>query len=105
MLQSVHALKSRLEWGQPGFTIVDVRDRSSYNHGHIMGAVPMPLDSLSERAKTALHQQRDIYIYGETDEQSINAVEMLRQAGFVHVSEIEGGLSAWQSIGGATEGL
>jgi hypothetical protein len=26
MLQSVHALKSRLEWGQPGFTIVDVRD-------------------------------------------------------------------------------
>ncbi len=104
MLDSVaHDLKSRLEWGQPSFTIVDVRDRHSYNHGHITGALPIPLKDLADRAKTSLHPKRDIFIYGENDEQSTQAAQMLREAGFVHVTEIKGGLVAWKSVGGATE--
>jgi rhodanese-related sulfurtransferase len=100
----VHQLKSRLEWGEPAFTILDVRDRYSYNDGRIMGAMPMPIDQLVERAQPSLAKTRDIYVYGENDEQTAQAAQMLRQAGFVHVSELKGGLAAWKAIGGPTEG-
>ncbi|WP_017652283.1 rhodanese-like domain-containing protein [Fortiea contorta] len=101
----VHDLKSRLEWGQPAFTIVDVRDRPSYNQGHITGAIQIPLDELALKAKSALHSERHIYVYGADDEQAVHATQALLEAGFAEVSGIPGGLSAWKSIGGATEGV
>ncbi|MGF2039446.1 MAG: rhodanese-like domain-containing protein [Nostoc sp. CmiVER01] len=102
---NVHELKTRLQWGQPGFTIVDVRERHTYNNGRISGAIPIPLDNLASRAKFALHKERHIYIYGDSDEQSTQAAQILRKEGFVEVAEIQGGLTAWISVGGATEGV
>ncbi|MBD6618362.1 rhodanese-like domain-containing protein [Komarekiella sp. 'clone 1'] len=101
----VHTLKSRLEWGEPAFTILDVRDRMTYNQGHIMGSMPMPIDQLEERAVASLDKSRDIYVYGANDEQTTQAAQILRSAQFVHVSELKGGLAAWKAIGGPTEGI
>ncbi|MBD2383986.1 rhodanese-like domain-containing protein [Cylindrospermum sp. FACHB-282] len=105
LLADVHDLKSRLEWGQPAFTIIDVRDRHVYNHSHITGAIPIPLDDLVSRAKSALHKERHIYVYGEHDAHTAHAAQVLRTAGFTDVSEIKGGLNAWTTVGGATEGV
>lgn len=101
----VHVLKSRLEWGEPAFTILDVRDRQTYNEGHIMGSMPMPIDELAERAVPSIAKSRDIYVYGSNDEESAQAAEVLRSAGFEHVSQLKGGLAAWKAIGGPTEGI
>lgn len=101
----VHVLKARLEWGEPAFTILDVRDRQSFNEGHIMGAMPMPTDELVDRAASSLDKSRDIYIYGATEDESAQAVQSLRSAGFEHVSLLKGGLAAWKAIGGPTEGI
>jgi rhodanese-related sulfurtransferase len=100
-----HLLKSRLEWGEPAFTILDVRDRQTYNEGHIMGSMPMPLNELAERAVPSIAKSRDIYVYGTNDEESAQAAQVLRSAGFVHVSQLKGGLAAWKAIGGPTEGI
>ncbi len=102
---NVHELKSRLEWGEPAFTILDVRDRQVFNDGHILGAMAMPMDQVVDRAKSSLEFSRDIYVYGETDEQTTQAAQSLRSAGFEHVSELKGGLPAWKAIGGPTEGV
>ncbi len=101
----VYAVKSRLEWGEPAFTILDVRDRLTYNQGHIMGAMPMPMDELVDRSSSSLDKNRDIYVYGENDQQAAQAARMLRNAKFNHVSELKGGLAAWKEIGGPTEGI
>ncbi|MBW4563627.1 MAG: rhodanese-like domain-containing protein [Mojavia pulchra JT2-VF2] len=101
----VHVLKARLEWGEPAFTILDVRDRETYNEGHIMGAMAMPIDDLVERASSSIDKSRDIYIYGANEEQTAQAVQSLRSAGFEHVSLLKGGLAAWKAIGGPTEGI
>jgi rhodanese-related sulfurtransferase len=101
----VHVVKSRLEWGEPAFTILDVRDRQTYNEGHIMGALATPIDQLVDRATSSLSKDRDIYVYGNSDEQSAEAAQSLRNAGFVHVSLLKGGLAAWKAIGGPTEGI
>ncbi len=101
----VHKLKSRLEWGEPAFTILDVRDRMTYNQGHIMGAMPMAMDKLVELASGSIAKSRDIYIHGANDEETAQAANLLRSAGFEHVSELTGGLPAWKAIGGPTEGI
>jgi rhodanese-related sulfurtransferase len=101
---NVHELKSRLEWGEPAFTVLDVRPRETFNEGRILGAMNMPMDELVDRAKQSLEFSRDIYIYGETDEETAQAGQQLRSGGFEHVSELKGGLPAWKAIGGPTEG-
>lgn len=102
---SVHDLKARLEWGEPAFTILDVRERNTFNDGHILGAMSMPADELVERAQGALQPTRDIYIYAETDEQAAQAANQLRAANFYNVAELKGGFPAWKAIGGPTEGV
>jgi len=101
----VHELKSRLEWGEPAFTILDVRSRDAYNDAHIMGAMPMPTEEVVDRAKASIAPSRDIYIYGETDEETAAAAVKLRSAGFEHILELKGGLPAWKAIAGPTEGI
>jgi rhodanese-related sulfurtransferase len=101
----VHVLKSRLEWGEPAFTILDVRDRMTYNEGHIMGSMSMPMDELVDRATPSLAKSRDIYVYGSNDQETNQAAQALRSAGFEHVSALKGGLAAWKAVGGPTEGI
>jgi rhodanese-related sulfurtransferase len=95
---SAQALKDRLQWGEPAFTILDVRDRTTFNQSRIMGAMPMSIDELPDRAKASLELNRDIYVYGENDEQSAQAAAKLREAGFERVSELRGGLAAGKQL-------
>jgi rhodanese-related sulfurtransferase len=101
---SAQALKQRLEWGEVAFTILDVRDRGAFNASRIMGAITMPMEDMPQRALDSLEPRREIYVYGDSDEQSAQAANQLRQAGFESVSELRGGLAAWKAIGGPTEG-
>lgn len=101
----VYDLKARLDWGKPALTIIDIRDRTLFNLSHIMGAVPMPLNEPTHRVLDKLEPGRDIYIYGETDEESATAAAQLRQAGYQNVSEIRGGLAAWKAVGFPVESL
>lgn len=101
---SAQALKQRLEWGEPAFTVLDIRDRLAFNQSHIMGAMAMPMEELVERAKSSLEPKREIYVYGDSDEQTSQAASQLREAGFTSISELRGGLAGWKAIGGPTEG-
>lgn len=101
---SVHDLKSRLEWGEPALTILDVRDRETFNAGHITGAMSMPMDTVVDRAKSSLEPNRDIYVYGDSDERTSQAAQALRSAGFYNVAELQGGFQAWKAIAGPTDG-
>lgn len=99
----VHDLKARLDWGEPALTIIDVRDRAQFNEGHIVGAVSMPTGELIERALNSLELVRDLYVYGETDDETAIATAKLREAGYTNVSELRGGLSAWKAMGYPSE--
>ena len=100
---SAHDLKSRLEWGEPALTILDVRDRESFNRGHIMGAMPAPADKLAAVTQS-IDKVRDIYVYGATEDEALQAATRLREAGYLNVAKLQGGLEAWKAIAGSTEG-
>lgn len=103
-ISSAHDLKSRLEWGEPALTILDVRDRDSFDKEHITGAMLAPVDNLVQVAQT-LHYERDIYVYSASDVDTAQAAATLREAGFPNVAQLNGGLEGWKAISGSTEGM
>ena len=100
----VYDLKKRLDWGEPALTIIDVRDREAFNTSHISGAVSLQMNELVSRVSNNLELERDIYIYGPTDEQTADAAAQLRAAGYQNVAELRGGLAAWQANSFPIEG-
>ncbi len=95
----VYDLKARLDWGNPALTILDARDRTLFHASHISGAISIPVNELRDRALTSLPLTRDLYVYGETDEESAAIAAQLRAIGYCNVSEIRGGVSAWKAVG------
>lgn len=103
---TAYDLKTRLERGEVALTIVDIRDRESFNRSRITGAVSMPLsENFAELVKSTIQSEHDIYIYGDSDDQALEAAVMLRNAGYSNVTQISGGLPAWYEIAGPTEGI
>jgi len=96
---SVFELKQRLDWGEPALTIVDVRDRDSFNYSRITGAISIPLEQLAVSAPTSFESGRDIYVYGANDDQTASAFHLLKEMGFQNVAKLGGGMEAWQAAG------
>ena len=65
----------------------------------------MPINELVTRARASLELIRDIYVYGETEEQTVEAAAKLRDAGYQHVAELMGGLTAWKAAKYPFEGV
>ncbi|ASC71669.1 Rhodanese [Halomicronema hongdechloris C2206] len=101
----VYDLKTRLDWGEPALTIIDVRNRARFNAQHIRGAISIPMAELVTQARQSLESDRDIYVYGEVDEEASHAAEQLRRAGFKQVSVLRGGAAAWKAAGFPLETL
>jgi rhodanese-related sulfurtransferase len=101
----VKDLKSRLDWGEPALTIIDIRSLEDFNKLHIQGAVAISPDTLVDSAKQNLETDRDIYIYSDRDEQTASAANNLREAGYDRVAELKGGLNAWQNAGYPVESI
>ncbi|MGL5080929.1 MAG: rhodanese-like domain-containing protein [Microcoleaceae cyanobacterium] len=98
-------LKTRLDWGEPALTIIDVRDMKAFNACHIQGAISLPLETLVQRVMLTLEISRDIYLYGETIEESEDAAATLRGAGYINVSTLIGGLEGWKALGYPIEAI
>ncbi len=101
----VYDLKERLDWGEPALSIVDVRDRAEFNASHITGAISIPATTLVSNAGQHFELDRDIYLYGSTDEEASAAVEQLKTAGFPNVSVLRGGVAAWKAAGFPVESI
>ena len=98
-------LKSRLDWGEPALTIIDVRNRTDFNETRIQGSVSMPLVTLTAAIDGSLEKERDIYIYGESDAVTAEAASQLRADGFQRVAELKGGLPGWKAAKYPVEGV
>lgn len=94
---SAQALKERLQWGEPGLTIVDARDREAFLTERITGSM-----LLSDMNK--LESNREIYVYSDSDSEAETAAKELRQSGYEKVSQLQGGLAGWKAVQGPTEG-
>ena len=78
--------------------VVDVRTPHEYAAKHIEGSVNMPLNHLADRA-AELPTEGPLLIHCAGGYRSSIAASLLQQIGFRWVSELAGGLAAWEAAG------
>ncbi len=79
--------------------VIDLRDQSDFNGGHILGAVHVPVRDLKARAEELLakYPDRPLIMSCRTGSFSGEAAKLLRKAGIEKVYQLRGGVSAWQT--------
>ena len=80
--------------------VVDVRDAGEYGAGHILGAKNVPLARIEDGANDlAKRKEKPVIVYCDTGNRGTKAIAALKKQGFARVSNLSGGLGAWQQAG------
>jgi rhodanese-related sulfurtransferase len=97
---SMAELARRLEGGEAGLVILDVRERDAFLAGHIPGAKHLPRGQLELRVDTELPDPTArILACCEFGRISTLAAATLKSMGFRHASALDGGVKAWREQG------
>jgi rhodanese-related sulfurtransferase len=83
---------------QRGAVLVDVREKSEWQEGHVSDAVHIPLGSLPQRLGE-LDQNTELITVCRSGNRSAFAADALLKAGFPRVSSMAGGTVAWSEQG------
>jgi rhodanese-related sulfurtransferase len=76
--------------------VLDVRSEAEFVGGHIVDAKHIPLDTLAERInQLKKYQDKPILVNCQRGMRSAKACDILRQAEFKQVNNLQGGLDAW----------
>ncbi|MBC7859685.1 MAG: rhodanese-like domain-containing protein [Burkholderiaceae bacterium] len=98
-VQTIAVAQGRLMASQ-GALLIDVREPDEYAEGHAPGSVLIPLGQLPGRlAELRASQDKPVALICRSGRRSARAAEILRQAGFSKVYNIEGGMNAWSAAG------
>lgn len=89
------ALEARLAAGEQP-VLLDVREPWEHAIAALPGAVLIPLASLPQQAGT-LDATAHVVVYCHHGGRSAMAAQWLREQGFTHVSNLEGGIDAWST--------
>jgi len=83
-----------------GVTLVDVREASEWDAGHVPGAVHVPKSRLEQDAEAALpDRSAPVALYCAGGFRSLFAGQALAAMGYADVVSVAGGLDAWRSAG------
>jgi rhodanese-related sulfurtransferase len=84
----------RLAGGAP--VVVDVRTPHERDEKRVAGSINIPLNHLTERLQE-LPKDRPLLVYCAGGYRSSIATSLLKQQGFEQVSELAGGMTAWET--------
>ncbi len=87
------ALAARLKEANPP-TLLDVRERWEYDRATLPHATLIPLAQLEEQLET-LDTEAEYVVYCHHGGRSAMGAQLLRDNGFKHVANLEGGIDAW----------
>jgi len=88
-------LVERLE-GEDVPVILDVRSPEEYAEGHIPGAINVPYDQIAANLDSLeSFQTAEIVVYCRTGRRAGVAENVLREAGFTRVLDLEGHMTSW----------
>ena len=78
--------------------IVDVRRKPEWEHGHIPGARHMPLDRMAKMLDDLDHA-KPVVVHCQGGYRSAIGCSLVERAGFANVTNLIGGMDAWQATG------
>jgi rhodanese-related sulfurtransferase len=77
--------------------VVDVRDQSEYEAGHVLGARHLPLARLDSH--DLKRKDKTLILYCDSGDRAAKAAAALRKQGFEKVVLLSGGIGAWKQAG------
>jgi rhodanese-related sulfurtransferase len=85
----------------PGTIVLDVRTPAEYASGHLPTAKNIDIEGSGFAAGIAALDKNGTYaVYCRSGNRSGTALTEMAAAGFAHVYDLEGGIGAWQNMGG-----
>jgi len=88
--------------GPNGSVVLDVRNASEWEAGHVPGAQLIPLPELVDRY-AEIPADQPVIVMCQTGSRSAVAASLLRSRGRREVTNLAGGYLAWMAAGGAAE--
>ena len=82
-----------------GAQVVDVREAIEWRHGHVPGAVHIPVHAVGRRGPAELDSGRATVVMCASGHRSTFAARSLAKHGFGLVYDVRGGLAAWRRAG------
>ncbi len=80
--------------------VLDVREPSEFNGGHVLNAKLIPLGKLRERiGELERYRDKPIVVYCRSGNRSATACALLGKEGFAQVYNLTGGMNAWSKAG------
>ncbi|MGB8516682.1 MAG: rhodanese-like domain-containing protein [Gallionella sp.] len=77
--------------------VLDVREPSEYNNGHLLNAKLLPLGKLKERiGELEKHRNKPMLVVCRSGNRSGTACAILAKNGYTQVYNLAGGVMAWQ---------
>jgi len=80
------------------FMLLDVRTPEEYAEGHIKGAVLIPVQDLAQRI-SEVPKDKQVYVYCRSGVRSVRASNILVNAGYTRIENVQGGFMAWKDAG------
>jgi phage shock protein E len=84
--------------GRDDVLILDVREQSEYDAGHIPGVTLIPLKDVPNRLNE-IPKDKPVIVTCRSGNPSGQATDFLRQQGYTNVHNMTGGINAWQQAG------
>lgn len=98
MIHSLKTEEARRLFENGSVDIVDVRDVSEWNTGHIPGARLVPLDALRADPVAALPRDNVVFVCAK-GVRSLAAAKLAERLGLSQLYNLEGGTSSWARAG------
>ena len=74
--------------------VIDVREKDTFDAGHILGARSMPY-SMLKTTIGSLRKDQPVYLYDQKKALSIRAANLLRKNGYTDIYILKGGYEGW----------
>ena len=84
------------------YIVIDVRTKEEYNAGHLAGALNFDYysDDFEDSIESQFKNKNKPYIvYCRSGKRSLASAEILEEVGFTNVTNMKGGILAWESAG------
>lgn len=93
-------VKQGKSMAEQGALLLDVREPQEYQQGHAPNSRLLPLAQLNSRiAELDAYRDKPVVVICRSGRRSAQAAEILRQAGFTQVVNVEGGMNDWEAAG------
>ena len=81
-----------------GSLVIDVREPDEYESGHIPGAILVPLSTVLSNT-SEFQSDETVYVVCRSGGRSMQACEILHEAGIANVANVAGGTMGWIALG------